>query len=680
MVTEHDSSDRPPLLFLHLRKCGGTTLQKLIQSRFVRGEICWPYVFPEVLNLPRSEVAGKKYFRGHLPYDFVSYPGPDLFKITFLREPTDRLVSFYYYVRRREQETFYELANDLPLIDFYQNERVIAEVSNEMTRQLGSRNSLDHYRTYWQAKDYSLDLALERLRTIEVVGIAEKFWECVDYMTWVLDWPPIHHRSRDNVTGFRRNTSELSSEELDVLRGVSTQDEILYEKALELVEARLEHMRLALLDDFRLTHSPKFANSYRTIRLDLSESVNGAGWSFPARTDTGTGYRWVDTRSDTYIDIPLEIRSPLTVRFQIVNQRSRNLVDALRLLVNGEPLLLRREYREDDVLCIAQVSLATLQINRRFTRFQFQVDADLGGSSKSVGIALFEVLDANIEVIRAADKKEYFAQVSVQALDERLAVESALLHPRGEDFQLRGYCQICDSETEFSVSMRNTFSIRGVTIPNWRENLVCGHCRMGGRQRNTLWSLQNRLRVTRPTRLYVTEQNSKICRWLRANVDHLTESCFLAATLPSGWRSAAGLCHQDLTKTSFDDESFEGIASYDVLEHIPDFEDALREMHRILRVGGWLHLTAPFSIRNDSNVLRARVLASGEVEHLHPPEYHHDPNNPQGCLAYHTFGWELLNQITDCGFSNVQACVTWDREFGCLGEGLVIIEAEKSIS
>lgn len=42
----------------------------------------------------------------------------------------------------------------------------------------------------------------------------------------------------------------------------------------------------------------------------------------------------------------------------------------------------------------------------------------------------------------------------------------------------------------------------------------------------------------------------------------------------------------DATALEFDDESFDIIYSYHVLEHIPHYQQALKEMHRVLRTGG----------------------------------------------------------------------------------------------
>ena len=49
------------------------------------------------------------------------------------------------------------------------------------------------------------------------------------------------------------------------------------------------------------------------------------------------------------------------------------------------------------------------------------------------------------------------------------------------------------------------------------------------------------------------------------------------------------MLHQDATNLSFDDSEFKCVLSFDVLEHIPDYDAALRESYRVLKRGGKFH-------------------------------------------------------------------------------------------
>lgn len=50
------------------------------------------------------------------------------------------------------------------------------------------------------------------------------------------------------------------------------------------------------------------------------------------------------------------------------------------------------------------------------------------------------------------------------------------------------------------------------------------------------------------------------------------------------------VCHDDPVKMPFENESFDGVCSCGVLEHVPDPAGSLREIHRILKPGGYFYL------------------------------------------------------------------------------------------
>ena len=69
----------------------------------------------------------------------------------------------------------------------------------------------------------------------------------------------------------------------------------------------------------------------------------------------------------------------------------------------------------------------------------------------------------------------------------------------------------------------------------------------------------------------------------RKNID------YLSADLTPSW----AMVHMDLTDIHFPAESFDVIYASHVLEHVPDDQLAMRELHRVLRCGGWAVLQVP---------------------------------------------------------------------------------------
>lgn len=116
-----------------------------------------------------------------------------------------------------------------------------------------------------------------------------------------------------------------------------------------------------------------------------------------------------------------------------------------------------------------------------------------------------------------------------------------------------------------------------------------------------------------------------------------TRSFFRPDVLPGVARSDGIVC-QDITRLTFPDQSLDLIVSSDVLEHVPDASAAFAESARVLRPGG-AHV---FTVPPRQRTRRRALLEGGRIIHLvNPPEYHLDPLDRAGVLAYWDYGPDL---------------------------------------
>jgi hypothetical protein len=99
MLTETGPAAGRRLVFLRLPKTGGTTLHHHFKAFFRPEEIC-PSAGPDLHLIPPDRLAGYRYYAGHFVYDQLRLiPGP-LFTVTVLRQPVERLISTYHFLRR----------------------------------------------------------------------------------------------------------------------------------------------------------------------------------------------------------------------------------------------------------------------------------------------------------------------------------------------------------------------------------------------------------------------------------------------------------------------------------------------------------------------------------------------------------------------------------------------------
>jgi SAM-dependent methyltransferase len=233
-----------------------------------------------------------------------------------------------------------------------------------------------------------------------------------------------------------------------------------------------------------------------------------------------------------------------------------------------------------------------------------------------------------------------------------------------------GYCWVCDRHSHFMYRSTDT-STKDI---NWRESLICAGCGLGSRPRLSIHVLETTVPQLSQRSVYLTEQLTPVAAVFKSRLEKVTFSEYLGADLECGTVAANGIRHEDLTCLSFPDRSFDVVATYDVLEHVPSYRKALEEMRRVLKPGGYCFVTVPFGLGSEKNLVRARIDDSGTLHHILPPEYHGDPMKPDsGVLCYYWFGWELLGDMRNAGFQSVHIRLNWSSDYAYIGPEQPII-------
>jgi SAM-dependent methyltransferase len=241
---------------------------------------------------------------------------------------------------------------------------------------------------------------------------------------------------------------------------------------------------------------------------------------------------------------------------------------------------------------------------------------------------------------------------------------------------VQGYCNVCGTCTLFRISSSNL-----------REDVVCRHCGSFSRQRQLVAALLSLLggeqrhhdlgALPLETRVWNMEASRALhdALALRLGANHAATE-FVRDDLRSGV-TVNGVTHADVRRTHFAAGTFDVVLSSDVLEHVPGHREALAEVHRVLRPGGWHVFTAPFSERLWRNEVRAIVNAEGKVEHLLPPVFHGDPLREEGVLVFQIFGLELLQDLEQAGFE-ARLLHVHDPRLGVLDRGVVFAGMKRS--
>lgn len=279
--------------------------------------------------------------------------------------------------------------------------------------------------------------------------------------------------------------------------------------------------------------------------------------------------------------------------------------------------------------------------------------------------------------IHSLDQFVEYSRSMSQEHTRRALLEKELAS-QGRVFSLPGYCAVCDKETGFHVDLNFSHpGPNGRTIPNWRERMVCASCGLNNRMRAGLHIFRQVCSPAEQDRIYITEQTTQFYQILKKSYPNTQGSEYLGNEYLPGQENFLGIRNESLTSLSFQDQSFDYILCFDVLEHVPEYAEAVRECFRVLCPGGTILFSVPFRLDSWENTVRACIDSKGEVKHFLPPEYHGDPLNKQGCLCFYHFGWEMLEMFRGIGFREAACLFYWSRDLGYLGGDQFIFKALK---
>ncbi|MFH1176399.1 MAG: hypothetical protein V1750_03245 [Acidobacteriota bacterium] len=79
----------------------------------------------------------------------------------------------------------------------------------------------------------------------------------------------------------------------------------------------------------------------RSVHLEFDKPVDGSGWQRPEVSSRGVSYTWTSAARAT-LDVLLQVERDLDLEFQVSHAISQELLDSLKVAVNGTPIAVKR--------------------------------------------------------------------------------------------------------------------------------------------------------------------------------------------------------------------------------------------------------------------------------------------------------------------------------------------------
>jgi len=233
------------LLFLHIPKTAGTTLNYIIRQNYHASEIFalgenTQASIREFVALDEANRHKIRLLQGHMAYGLHSYMAPPTTYFTILRDPVERIISYYYFVRRISHHYLHDFVvdNDLSLLEYLDSRQSIM-MDNFQTRLVSG--VWDRF-PFGECPDDILEQAKDNLRKhFAVVGLTEKFDETLLLLKTAFGWRNIYYTSQ-NVTSNRPAKDNLPEEALAAVLRANQLDVALYAYAQQLFAEQIESL------------------------------------------------------------------------------------------------------------------------------------------------------------------------------------------------------------------------------------------------------------------------------------------------------------------------------------------------------------------------------------------------------------------------------------------------------
>lgn len=223
-----------------------------------------------------------------------------------------------------------------------------------------------------------------------------------------------------------------------------------------------------------------------------------------------------------------------------------------------------------------------------------------------------------------------------------------------------GYCHCCRQKAKFEV--------KGSWLRDW---YVCLKCFSLPRQRHIQYVLDCYIKNWQEMNIHESSPSNDL---ISRHCSSYSYSQFFegvkAGSLVNGVRC------ENLESLTFSDNSFDIFITQDVLEHVFNPAQAVREVMRVLKPGGIHIFTTPKHKDLSISYPRAQ-LVKGRITHLKEEAYHVNPIGDGKALVTWDYGDDFVDLVSSWSRAPTTTYITRDRSLGIDGEYIEVFVTRK---
>ena len=355
-----------PLNFIHVAKCGGTSLRIILDNLFNDSDI-YPYIRTSEIDPNRKvDPYNYKLVRGHLgiiPWQSGEVPDTTF---TWLRDPKERLVSAFHFRKQKlrlpRETTLQQWLKetdpnklDTSLIRWILYGAMFRNVSHYTDEQTRIANRI-------RSNDPALaDEACDVLDRCFMVGLQEEFQNSLNILHYHLGSYPTNAVPFANKTLSRTTYEELGSEDQAIVDQHTRLDQKVYLHGAKIFRRNLRRLKNQLSEKFGVEDkSPQEVNEFlryeffaaqrsiplaNSIHYTFDRKLIGSGWHVRQSDSTNSSklgtWRWIDPEYGGEIYLPIQRDQSLSVFLGISHLKASQFLSDIRLFIDDDEISLQ---------------------------------------------------------------------------------------------------------------------------------------------------------------------------------------------------------------------------------------------------------------------------------------------------------------------------------------------------